>query len=458
MANHLLRLGVLTKLFFFSFWAARLLVFVGIPGAVIGITAKTIGMGRWEPFFVIGGAVLAVGTVGLYLTLVLMMFPAQLMSVVSSRQYGLLPNIRKYLAALMICTLVILQIVAICILAFGIKSDHLLQFSLIAAIMLIVSLLVMISAVQLKTMQFLYLFALPLLGWYLVPLLKLLSELALSGILIFTWVAFLSWWFGWHPKKYYKNLIGISAELNKQNLSFCGGIYSLGAVPQNLGAGILFGQFGNNFYPVRLFLTALIFTGSVFLLMFLLAPHGMGDGLMVGIRVGLAIQIIQIGYHYSLAVFKNINKFWLYFPLERTQLFHSIERLVSIFYLKNLVAITSIILAVSLLLPDKYLSLSNIVLYVLDSLLVTPISLYMVFISYAKWHGNIKIFHWINGVVMILLMGACFMGVEFASHNEITHYLGYLIIIVLLFVSVILIMRRYARRLWLQVDLVRVAV
>src|SRR4051812_33309860 len=130
MANHLSRLGILAKLFFFSPWAARLLLFIGIPGAVSAIVGKAIDCGRWEPLFVVGGSALAIGSVVIYISVVLLMFPVQLISVISSRQYGLLPYLRHYLAALIVCVLSLLQIIAYCVLKFGLKSD-VLHFSLI---------------------------------------------------------------------------------------------------------------------------------------------------------------------------------------------------------------------------------------------------------------------------------------------------------------------------------------
>jgi len=456
MRNKLLRLGFLAKLFFFSLWALRLILFVGIPGAVIAIAGKIVDYGSLEPFLVVGGITLAAGSVCIYVGVVLLMFPAQLISFVSSRQYGVLPYIRHYLAVLFVCMLSILQVVACCILVFGIKREHAMHPSLIVAIMLIASFMVILFFVRLGSMQFFYFFVLPALGWYLVPKLKLMSSSVLAVILVCLWATFLGWWFSWHPKKYHKNLIVMNpSELNKQSLSFCWGLYSRGAVPQNLESGILFGQFGNSFYQVRMFLITLVVTGSVFALMFMLSPHDFSTGLMIGVKIGIGIQVIQVGYNYSLAVFKNINKYWLYFSLERMQLFNAVERKVAVFYLKNLIAITSIIWVISFFIPN-YLPLENIVFYVLVSLFITPFTLYMAFIIYAKWRGNSKVFNWINGIAMMLILGACFLGLNFFGH--ISDYLIYILIIILASLAVILVMRQYAKRLWQQVDLVRVAI
>ena len=458
MLNHLLRLGFLIKLFFFSLWAARLILFMGVPGAVIAIAAIGIDYGSWKPLFVVGGITLAAGSVIIYVAIALLMFPTQLISVISSRQYGLLPYIRHYLVTLITCVLLLLQLIAYCILVFGLNSDHVVHFSLIVAIMLLINFVLILSFVCLGSAQFLYFFALPILDWCLVPQLKLMPDLALGAILVCLWVAFLSWWFSWYPKKYHKNLISMKpGELNKQYVLFFGGIYCRGAVPQNLESGILFGNFGSSFYQVRMFMITLVFTGFIFLVLSILPLYDFGSGLMVGIRVGIAIQIIQVGYNYSPLIFRNINKFWLYFSLEREQLFSAIERVVTVFYLKNLIAITAVMTAISFFIPNNYLTLKIIILSMFTSLIITAVTLYMVFIVYAKWRGNIKVFHWISGITMMILFGACFLGLEFFKYNEITNYIGYILTITSMCLSLVLVMRQYAKRLWQQVDLVRVA-
>jgi len=458
MLNHLLRLGFLIELFFFSRWAARLILFIGIPGALIAIAGNVINYESWKPLFVVGGTTFAAGSVIIYIVVVLLMFPTQLISVISSRQYGLLPYIRSYLAVLIVCVLLLLQVVAYCILAFGLSSDHVMHFSLIVAIMLIINFVLILAFVCLGSIQFLCFFALPVLGWQLVPLLKLLPDLALSAILVCLWITFLSWWFSWHPKKYYKNLIAMNpGELNKQYLSIFGGIYSRGAVPQDLASGILFGNFGGRFYQARMFMFTLVFAGIIFSVLPMLSSYDFGSNLMIGFRIGIALQIIQIGYNYLPPLFKNINKFWLYFSLERIHLFGAIERVVAILFLKNLVAITGVMAVISFLFPNNYLTLKVIMLSVLASLVVTAVTLYMVFIVYAKWRGDIKAFHWISGITMIIFAGMCFLGLEFFKYNAIKNYVVYFLTIIPVCLVLILVMRQYAKRLWRQVDLVRVA-
>ncbi len=458
MVNHLLRLGFLARFFFFSPWAARLLLLMGLFGAVAFVIGKAIDCGSWEPLFVVGGVTLVVGAITIYVAVVLFMFPAQLMSFVSSRQYGLLPYVRHYLAALIVCVLLILQIVAYCILMLGFKSDHAIHYSLVFAIMLIIGFVVILSFVSLGSFQFLFFFIVPAINFYLIPHLNVMHDLVLSTILVCLWAVFLGWWFSWHPKKYYKNLIAMNpGELNKQYVSAGGAFFSRGAVPQNLESGILFGLFGHTFYQVKMFLAALLFMGSIFALLFILFPRDLGKSLMTGVTIGVAIQIIQIGYNYSLALFKNINKFWLYYSLERTQLFNTIERKVAVLYLQNFIIITLIILTLSFFISIDYLHPKNVALFALASLLITPFTLYMVFIVYGKWRGSIKVFHWANGVAMMVLLGMCFLGIEFFAYNEIGKYVSHLLAIVLAFTGLLLVMRQYAKRLWQQVDLVRVA-
>jgi|GEM_PF-7119490 len=259
MVNHLSRIGILAQFFFYQRILVLLVLFVGLPAGLLCVSAKFIHMGDWEPFFVIGGLALSAGSVMIYLGLVLLMFPSQLITLVSSRQYGQLPYIRQYLAGLMVCVLLLLQSVSFFILKFGINVEDIVHPSLIVAIMLIVGLVVIISFVQLGTMQFIYFFALPAIGWYLVPLLKLMSDFTLAVTLLLIWGAFLSWWFSWHPKKHHKNVFVMNPkELNQQTMSSCWGLYYRGAVPENLMAGILFGQFGNSFYQIRLMLITVL--------------------------------------------------------------------------------------------------------------------------------------------------------------------------------------------------------
>jgi hypothetical protein len=455
MANHLSRLGVLARLFLFPFWAVRIFLFVVIPSAAIAFSGKVFDYGTWEPF-VWGSSAIAGGTIVMYIMIVLMRLPAQLISVVSSRQYGLLPYIRHYLAVFTTCVLLFLQIIACCILVFGLKSNHVMHSSVIVAIILIVGVIVMLSFLRLGPFQFFYFLALPFLSVYLAPQLNLMADLTLIVILGGLWVAFLTWWFNWHPKKYHKSLIGMPiSELNKQESFFLGQTYFFGAVPQSLESGVLFGKFGSSFYQARMLIIGLLLTTFIAVLIQTLFSYDVKSVLMHVIRIIIAFQIIPIGYSYSVVLFRNINKFWLYFSLERTLLFNAIERNVAVFYLKNLTAITFIISALSFLILDDHLFLKDIALFVLASLLVTTTTLYMVLIVYAKWRGSIKAFHWVNGVTMTLLFGFCFLGFEFFAHNEITEYVGYLLTIIIA-CSGLILMRQYAKRLWQQVDLVRV--
>jgi hypothetical protein len=459
MANHLLRLGILAKFILYQRVLMLLILFVGIPAGFLCASAKYIHMGDWEPFFVIGGLALSAGSVMIYLGLVILMFPSQLITLASSRQYGQLPYIRQYLAGLMVCVLLLLQSASFFILKFGIHAKDIVHPSLIVAIMLIVGLVVIISFVQLRSMEFFYFFALPAIGWYLVPLLKLMPDFTLAVILLLIWGAFLSWWFSWHPKKYHQNLFVMNpAELNQQTMNSCWGLYYRGAVPENLMAGILFGQFGNSFYQIRLMLITLGFMGAVFGLVILLSPRDISEGVLIGLRLGIAMQIVSIGYNYSFVLFKNVNKLWLYFNLDRKQLLQTIERTVWRLYFKNLVAIAGIAALVSYVIPEKFLPLSVVGFSVLLSLLVTAIALYMVFIIYAKWRGNIKIFHWINGIWVVFIMGAGFLWLKLNEQKEFADYSVQLLVTVLLLLGVVVLMRSYAVRLWQKVDLVRVAI
>ena len=110
MVNQLLRLVILAKFFIYHRALMLLILFVGIPAGLLCVSAKFIHMGDWEPFFVVGGLALSAGSVIIYLTMILMMLPSQLLAFASSRQYGLLPNIRQYLAALMVLAVLLLQL------------------------------------------------------------------------------------------------------------------------------------------------------------------------------------------------------------------------------------------------------------------------------------------------------------------------------------------------------------
>lgn len=459
MAKHLLRFGILAKFFFYHRALVLLIVFVGIPGGLLCASAKFIHMGEWEPFFVVGGLALSAGSVIIYLTMILMMLPAQLLTFASSRQYGLLPHIRRYLAGVMVFVLLLLQLVSFLILRFVAHAEDIAHSSLTVAIMLIVGMMVIISFVRLGSMQFFYFFALPALSWYLIPRLNLMPNLVLSIILLVVWCGFLGWWFSWHPKKYHKNLLVLSpTEWNQQNMNFCWGLYSRGAVPESLTAGLLFGHFGNRFYQIRMMLTTLGLSGAIFALVVLFLPRDVSDGLMVGVRIGIAMQIVQIGYNYSFVLFKNINRVWLHYNLDREQILFSLEKTVWTLYLKNLVVIASISALVSFVIPEKILPISLVGLSVMLSVLVTAIALYTVFIVYAKWRGNLKIFHWVNGISLVLIMGAGFLWLKYSDQKELTDYLVQLFAIVLLLLGVVVLMRNYAVRLWQKVDLVRVAV
>jgi|GEM_PF-4618143 len=197
--------------------------------------------------------------------------------------------------------------------------------------------------------------------------------------------------------------------------------------------------------------------GAIFGLVILLSPRDISEGVYLGLRLGIAMQIVQIGYNYAFVLFKNTNKFWLYFNLDRKQLLQAIEKAVWRLYFKNLVAIGVIAALVSYVIPEKFLPLSVVGLSVLLSLLVTAITLYMVFIVYAKWRGNIKIFHWINGICMVFILGGGFLWLKFNDQKEFSDYPVQFVVMVFLLVGVVLLMRNYAVRLWDRVDLVRVA-
>lgn len=460
MANHLLRLGILAKLFFYhSSWELWMAFVGGAAGLLLALT-KLIDMGDWEPFFVVAGSALFGGTLMIYLLISLMMFPAQILAFASSRQYGRLPHIRRYLACLMVVFLLLLQLLVFLFLKYDHRVDGAVQLSLIVAIMLVISLgMALISFADLDSMQVLYFFALPVLGWFLVPQLKLLPNTALVIMLLVVWSVFLVWWFSWHPKKYQKNPFVMNSGDFQKHIDLHWSFYTRTSVPDSLVAGLLFGQMGHGFYMARLILSILVVPWIIVVPIMLFVSHNIGAGFMFGLKLGAVGQIVLLGSNYSMALFKNIHKAWLCVYLERQHLLPAIEKIVWSLYFKNIVVVAFIAGFAAVFVPEFFLPLAIVIMAVALSLLITATTLYTVFITYAKWPGNLKVFYWLTGIstVPIVALGAGFMWLKLNSQIEFVDYPVQFLVSVLLLVCVVLLMRNYVVRLWQKVDLVRVA-
>lgn len=437
-----------------SFPWLKWLMLLGLGVVVLGVPIY----GVWNNFVVlmIGSSVvffvICVNTISL---------PNQVLAINSSKQIGLLPNLRcaSFIIFMLMCISVSLVVAALV----SLKEHEVNIHSFFASLVLLSVVLIgnIVAAQRYQGMQVFIFFFL----WALSPVYKWLIQVhwvALCIGIIALWIGFFFHWRKWRPIKFHQNIFGMSYD---QQLAFSrqGSAHAsmwfqkiFSVKPVSLIDSLLLGRADG--WKSKLITAASMLLGLiVFIGIFSVISDKENFKRFIagGGQVNIYVMYFCIGYGLLTIIFRNISKLWLYFEGKRSQFFSYLER---VFYSALLVLGVPILLAhiaVTYFILDWQLYYELIWLTVLYSLISIVITLYVNLFIYHKTKGSLR---W-SGLVGVLLM--IVLGIPVISCNvmwierkmEIIH-IAYFLIIGL--VIGILVLRFWLKKQWLLVDFVRV--
>ena len=431
---------------------------VGMAITIIGIPIYFI----WNnPLgFFVGGVLLLVavfmGLVGL---------PYQLLSINSSKQLGLLPDVRQaslHLFGLIILCVSIILTVMLCINEKGAIAN------VFSAVLVLVS-MVLIGAVIIgqkyagaQGMIFLC-FGL------LEPLYKSLMNTHWALLLVLCvsiWLVFAKNWLQWRPKKFQPNVFGMPHD---QLLAFNGreAFQWMGVVQWRdkilcnraetwIGSLLLGRADGIRSKLVSAVATFLILSLLVGGIIILLGIDDFKAFFEIGGQVNIFIIYICIAYGLLINFLKNLHKVWLYFDGNREDYFKLIERML----FENLFPILMPVLifhaVVNYLILDWSIYVELILLMAGFAFIVITVFFYTTLFIYYKAKGSLSWSMWVNNALVILaFLPVITSSILWAEHKP--QIIKYAICFLLGAAVAVVIFRRWVKQKWMRVDFVRVA-
>lgn len=404
---------------------------------------------------VVGGAILS-----MYIFLNSVSLPYQMLSIASSKQVGLLPNIRQacFWMFLFSCTIVSGPIAILIHLSqkSEIINSYLSVFILVSALLML-NMIVGQKFPRLQGLIFLCFWALP-------HVYKLLVKVNLIQLAIFcfsVWFAFYRHWLAWRPQKYHPNIFGMSQnqwiEFNKLGGLAAWQLSKLFSDKSNTLAGSLFLGRPDG-WKSRLIGAVGVLAGLVILIGLFFAVSDVENFSRFMVFAGhVNIYIIYFSFACGvlLNIFRNVNKVWLYFSGRREDLFLFLERSFYFSAMSYGFPILLVHACVDFMLLDWSMYRELVWITLMYALIVIFVTFYAQLIIYHKTKASVRWSGWINILVMLIsivpVIACNVLWVE--QKGNIIQLAGYLF-----GASIfgIFMLRNWVKRVWRLADLVRI--
>lgn len=391
-------------------------------------------------------------------------FPFQILSLASSRQIGILPNIRK-LSFIFLFVLNALASITVALLFFlanrGMGLGDFIAVSVLASSMLIGGLV--ISQKYPRAQGLVFVFLIPMARIFelqkeVSPILQIIFELSI-------WLAFYRHWMSWMPTKYLPNMFGMSqsqlSDFNKKrsmqknyrfenffNFNYSGGNSVVGSLLLGRADGV------KSKMASMLFL---VFILSVFVVIYVIGfnVNRFHDFYTFAGQTNIYIAYVCMAYGINKYIFQNAHKAWLYFPGNRGAYFAKIEK---VFFTNLIFACVPILLlhaSVNYAVLDWQLYVELIWLTLLYALVVSGFKFYISLLIYHKFKGDMRWSLWINNALLLIaivpMVAGSLMWVD--KKSAVIEALVYLIGLSLVLVFLV---RHWLKAKWCSVDLVRI--
>lgn len=428
-----------------------------IVGGIIFLVGVPLYMVWTKPIgFIAGGAILS-----MYIFLNAVSLPYQMLSIASSKQIGLLPNIRRSCFWMFVCACAIISGLIVVLIYL---SQHTAIIHSFFPVFILVSVLLILNIVvgqkfpRMQGLVFLCFWILPHVYMLLAEVHLIQLAVACLGI----WLAFYRRWLVWMPQKYQPNIFGMSQnqwlEFNK-----LGGLAGwqlnkfFSDKSNTLVGSILMGRLDgwkSMFQSATWMLLVLVVMIGFF---FAVSDIESFNHFMVSVgQTNIFIMYYSSAYGMLQIIFRNTNKVWLYFSSRREDLFSFLERkcyVASMFFAFPVLLIHA---CVNFILLDSKIYRELVWITLVYTSIAIAFTLYTQLITYHKTKASLRWSGWVKILLMIVFIVpviACnVLWVDHKANIILFAYYFFGISIVGIF-----LLRSWVKKKWALADLVRVA-
>lgn len=453
MRTSMQRFWALTKVLLFPHAWLRWMVILGAMLVLIGLVVYL----KWQnPLCAIfGGILIMTNFVMNYITL-----PNQMLSLNSSKQFGVLPGLRKQSCIIYFIFSLLISICITLIFSLG-KNEHWLQFFLVVFVM--VSMLTIgniFLALRWRWAQgFLGMtfVTLPTIFAWLIKI----DALIFFGGLIVGWSAFFRWWLDWRPVKLYKSIFGFTMNdvlKNQQEfqLFWSQGIFKwLKSKPQTLMGTLLFGGADGWQARIKNLMSGLLLALLFIALYRVLLGSSTIDALSSRADVFFFIGYTSSSFAFHGHLFRNLHKLWMFYPESRDSLLSALER----FYYPWGLAVMAPLAVMHLIAPIFFAGMKNDLFFTLSLIIFAVILLafnfYLGMIIYCRSRANYRLAMWVGMGLMLVSMLLVYP-LYFAWADYKAQLVPIVLVVISAFFGSTLLLRNWAKKCCLEINFLRV--
>ncbi len=453
MKTSMQRFWVLIKVLLFPHAWLRGMVKLGAALVLIGLIIHL----KWHnPLCAIFGGILIMTNMAMNF----IALPNQLLSLNSSKQFGILPGLRQQSGVIYFIFSVLISIAVTLI--FSLESSKQ-GFQFFLAVFLMASAFTignLFLALRWNRAQgFLYMIFVMLpnaFAW----LVKIDTLIILSG-LIMCWSVFFRCWLTWRPAKLHKSIFGMTIDdalKNQQEVQsfWHQGIFRFVKIrPQTLLGTLLFGSADGWLARMKSAMSGLVLTLLFLALYRALLGSSAIDGLIRQADIYFFIAYISSSFAFHGVLFRNLHKVWMFYSESRSSLLSSLEKFYYPWSLSVIIPLAIIHLTtpnfVAGMVSDVFLTLSLITF----ALALLAFNFYLSIVIYCKTLAH---YSWVLGMNMgvMLVSTAIVIPLYFSwADHKLELFPFVLVCIIALFGGVILL-RHWAKKCCLNINFLRV--
>lgn len=445
------RFWILTKVLIFPLTWLKWMMALGTALTLIGLPIYLI----WQnPICAIFGGMLIMVNI----TMNCASLPSQMLALNSSKQFGMLPGLRKEAGVIYFMFSLLTSIAITFVIAL---KNHENWIPLFPAVFVMTSVLFVATlsiTSRWKWAQGLMFMTIAILPTVYAWLTKIDARFLASG-LILGWVIFFRWWLYWRPTQLHKNLFGLpisDMEKNQQEIKFfwSQGIFRLAkAKPKTLLGTLLFGSADGWEAQLKNFISGLVLV-LLFLGLFQLLGSSVIDVLIHQADLWLFIACTSSNFAFQGYLFRNLYKLWMFYPKSRDSLLPYLEKL----YYPWVLAITIPMVALYLTLPIFVIEMPNDLFLALTLLICSAFSVafnfYIGIVIYCKtsasytWALSIS-----SGIMFASVMIVIPLYAVWAEHKA--ELLPFLLAIITALLSSVVFLRHRAKKHLLKINFLR---
>lgn len=453
MRTSMQRFWVLTKTLLFPHAWLRWMVILGAILVLIGLVIYL----KWQsPLCAIfGGGLIMTNFAMNFITL-----PNQMLSLNSSKQFGMLPGLRKQSWVIYFLFSLLLSFSITLFFSVGNQAR---SFQFFLAVFVMVSgfsIGNLFLALRWKWAQgFLgmTLVALPTIFAWLIKI----DALIFLGGLIVGWIAFYRWWLNWRPVKLYKSIFGFTMTdvLKNQHefqLFWSQGIFSFAKTkPQTLIGTLLFGGADGWQARIKNLVSGLVLALLFIMLYKALLGSSIIDALSSQADVFFFIAYTSSSFAFQGCLFRNLHKLWIFYPASRDSILSALEKLYYLWALAVMIPLAVMHLTAPMLVTgmkdDVFFTFSLIMFAVI----LLAFNFYLGIVIYCSSRANYRVVMWIGMGVMLGSM-AVVLPLYFAWDNYKTHLAPLVLVAISALFGSTLLLRYRAKKYCLKINFLRV--